>query len=310
MIARKCACGCGISFEGPPNKKYLDREHQLRGRKEPEKRSGPRLGAIRHFVIPDTQVKPGVPTAHLPWIGQYIVDKRPDRLIHLGDHADMASLSSYDRKGGKLSEGRRYVADIDAANEGMDELMSPLEWHNHDNPRDKILPDRDFFLGNHEYRIVRAINNDAAMEGLVSLDDLNYAAWGWNVHDFLVPKNIDGVWYSHYFANPKTGKPYGGESIDARLKTLGHSFAMGHQQGLMWGRREKPTGAAHVGLVAGSCYLHDEEYMGPQGNNHWRGVVVMTQVEDGQYDPNFVSLDSLCRRYEGMTLADYTRKYL
>ena len=53
-----------------------------------------------HVVIPDTQAKPGVPTDHLRWIGQYIVDEfrdLPIKIIHLGDHADMPSLSSYDK---------------------------------------------------------------------------------------------------------------------------------------------------------------------------------------------------------------------
>ena len=29
-----------------------------------------------HLVIPDTQAKPGVPTDHLGWIGEYILDRR------------------------------------------------------------------------------------------------------------------------------------------------------------------------------------------------------------------------------------------
>ena len=73
---------------------------------------------VTHVVIPDTQAKPGVPTDHLRWIGQYIVDQfhdEPIKIIHLGDHADMPSLSMYD-KGKKAMEGRRYVQDIEAAN--------------------------------------------------------------------------------------------------------------------------------------------------------------------------------------------------
>ena len=50
-----------------------------------------------HLVIPDTQVKPGNSVEFLTHIGKYIVEKQPDTIIHLGDHADMPSLSSYDR---------------------------------------------------------------------------------------------------------------------------------------------------------------------------------------------------------------------
>ena len=82
-----------------------------------------------HFIIPDTQAKTGVPTAHLEWCGAYIVDRKPDVVVHLGDHFDGPSLSSYD-VGKKSFEGRRYLADVDAANEAFDLLCAPLEQHN------------------------------------------------------------------------------------------------------------------------------------------------------------------------------------
>lgn len=269
--------------------------------------------APTHIVIPDTQAKPGVPVDHLWWIGQYVVDQfagRPNvKLIHLGDHPDMPSLSSYDKKGGTKMEGRRYVEDIEAANDGWDCLNTPLHQFNRvrvRNGRDEWLPERHYLRGNHDDRITRAAESDAQLEGLVSLDDLNIADWGWTVHDYLFPVLIDGVWYAHFFANPMTGRAYSGQSMDLRLKTIGHSFSMGHQQGLLWGRRET-IGGGMCGLVAGSCYLHDEDYKGPQGNGHWRGIVVCHQVENGEYDPMFVSLDYLCRRYEGVRLDKFTK---
>ena len=35
-----------------------------------------------HLIIPDTQVKPGVNTSHLEWCGKYIVDSKPDVIVH------------------------------------------------------------------------------------------------------------------------------------------------------------------------------------------------------------------------------------
>ena len=78
-----------------------------------------------HLVIPDTQVKPGVPLDHLSWIGEYIVERKPDVVVHLGDHWDFPSLSAYDR-GKKAMEGRRYTDDVDAGNEGMNLLTTPI----------------------------------------------------------------------------------------------------------------------------------------------------------------------------------------
>lgn len=272
----------------------------------------PKLKAFTptHVVIPDTQTKAGVPLDHLRWIGQYVVEQfygRPHvRLIHLGDHFDMPSLSSYD-KGKRAMEGRRYVEDVRAGQYAFDLLNEPLAEANEGKRREWLPESCDFLLGNHEHRIERAAESDAQLDGLVSLDDVRATAeaWDWNVHEFLQPVERDGVTYAHYFANPMTGRPYGGQSIDTRLKTIGFSFTMGHQQGLMYGLRSLTNGKRLHGLVAGSCYLHDEEYAGPQGNFVWRGIVVCHQVEGGAYDPMFVSLDYLCRRYEGVRLDTY-----
>ncbi len=275
---------------------------------EPKKRK--RLPKIaqppRHLVIPDTQIRPGVPTVQLEWIGQYIVDAFAGddlTIIHLGDHWDMPSLSSYDQGKAKM-EGRRIVQDIIAGNQAFDLLNGPLAAYNAGR-RKKWEPRRVFLMGNHEDRITRAVNSTAQLDGLLSLDLLNAKEWGWEVHDFREVVEIDGVSYSHYFYAPLTGRPYGGQNIDTRLKTIGRSFTMGHQQVLMYGVRTLPTGGMQHGLVAGACYLADEDYRGPQGNGEWRGVVVCNQVENGSYDPTFVSLDYLCRRYEGVRLAEF-----
>lgn len=271
------------------------------------------LQSPTHIVIPDTQIKSGVPLDHLRWIGQYIVDEFAGRpfvkIIHLGDHADMPSLSTWDN-GKREMEGRRYREDIDAANRGFEVLNAPLKEHNKRQAlrhHAKWTPECHFILGNHENRITRATSLDAKLDGTIGLGDLNYARLGWNVHEFLRPVNLDGVIYSHYFYAPMTGKPYGGTSIDTRLKNIGHSFTMGHQQTLMYGLRFV-DGTSQHGLVAGACYLHDEDYKGPQGNAHWRGIIVKHEVRDGSYDPMFVSLDYLCRKYENMTLTKYTAK--
>jgi hypothetical protein len=258
----------------------------------------------KHIVLPDTQVKPGQDTAYLSWAGRYIVDEFAGQdivVVHLGDHWDMPSLSSYD-KGRKAMEGRRYVEDIAAGNEGFDTLNEPFERHNRYR-RHKWLPEKHLLRGNHEDRITRAAESDAQLDGLLSLDQLE--SFDWAVHDYLVPVTIDGVVYAHYFYRPLTGRPYSGQAI-TRLKELGHSFTMGHQQTLDYAVRFV-NGRSQHGLIAGAYYTEDEDYKGPQGNAHWRGIVVCHEVEDGSYSPMFVSIDYLCRRYEGKRLVEYMK---
>ena len=264
-----------------------------------------------HVIIPDTQAKAGVPTDHLKWIGQYIVDEfhdKPIKIIHLGDHADMPSLSMYD-KGKKAMEGRRYKQDIEAANAAwaiLNQALTDFNKNRRQTRHAKWNPERHILLGNHEDRINRAVSMDAQLEGVVTTDHLDYERSGWKVSTYLEILWLDGVAYSHYFYNPMTGKPLGG-NVEARLKSIGHSFTMGHQQTLAYGLRFV-AGKSQHGLVAGACYLHDEDYKGPQGNAHWRGIIVKHEVRDGSYDPMFVSLDYLCRRYEKMPLVQFMKK--
>lgn len=243
-----------------------------------------------HCVIPDVQAKPGVPLDHLKWAGQYIAEKKPDVIVCIGDFADMESLSSYDI-GKRSAENKRYKYDLEAAHKAMELLMSPIVMEKDYNPRLVLT------LGNHEDRITRYADNNPLIHDSVSLTDLGYEAWGWEVVPFLKPVKIDGISYAHYFYNPNTGKPYGGANLDTRLKTIGMSFTMGHQQGLSVAIRDLADGARQRGLVAGSFYQHSEAYKGPQGNGHWQGIIMKYEVADGNYDLSEISLNFLRRRY-------------
>jgi hypothetical protein len=251
---------------------------------------------VSHLVIPDIQAKPGVPMAHLNWIGQFIVRKKPDVIIQEGDFADMPSLCSYD-KGTKDFEGRRYKKDILAAKLAMDTLLHPLRTYNKKRKEAKhsqYKPRMVLTLGNHEERIMRAINQQPELEGMIGYEDLPYEDW--EVHDFLKPVIIDGVMYVHYLTNPMTGKPLAG-SASNQLAKAQHSFCVGHKQTLDVATYFSPAGKQTWGIVAGACYQHDEGYKGYQGNHHWRGIIMLNDVVDGNFDPGFISLDYLRKRY-------------
>ncbi len=255
------------------------------------------------FVIPDTQVRPGVPTDHMTWIGKYIAEKArgrtgPVHVVHLGDHWDFPSLSSYDRKGGTLMEGRRFSEDLKAGDDAWRLLSIPLE-----RMRDKRQAETQLWAlgGNHEDRADRAAKNDAALEGTVGSHLCDRREW--TVVPFLQPLVIGGVAFVHYVYNPMTGKPWGG-MIETRIKNVGQSFVMGHQQQFKYGQ-VPVLGGRRIGVIAGNCYLHNEDYIGPQGNNEWRGILVLHQVENGEFDLMQVSLDFLCRKYEGKPLKEF-----
>lgn len=251
---------------------------------------------MRIAVIPDTQVKPGVDLTYLGKIGEYLVEKQPDVIIHLGDHWDMPSLSSYD-VGKKSFEGRRYKNDIQAGNDGMRELLYPLKSYNKRaaaNHKPRYRPEMHFLMGNHENRINRAVNDDAKLEGTIGVQDCNLDDW--IVHDFLDVAIIGGIAFSHYFVTGVAGRP--ASTASAQLNKKHMSCIAGHQQGLQIATAHRADGQRLTSIIAGSCYEHDEDYLGAQGNKHWRGFMMLHEVNDGQFDLMPVSLDYLNKKYK------------
>lgn len=256
---------------------------------------------MKHFILPDVQAKEGVDLTHLKHIGQYIMDKRPEVIVCIGDFADMPSLSSYD-KGKKSFEGRRYKTDIDAAKKAMNLLLKPMREFNkkaREGQRKQYRPRMVLTLGNHEERIMRTVELQPEYEGMISYEDLPYDDW--EVIDYLVPVIIDGICYTHYLANPMTGKPYGGNALN-QLAKVGRSFVVGHKQTLDVATRFVLDGNQQWGIIAGACYSHQETYKGPQGNDHWRGCILLNGVKDGTFSPMFIDLDYLRDRYEHVQL--------
>lgn len=244
------------------------------------------------------QLRPGDDLDFLECIGKFLVKKKPDVVICLGDFADMASLSSYDQ-GKKSFEGKRYIKDIEIVHEGMYRLLKPLNEYNEQAKKTKhkqYHPRQVLTLGNHCERINRAVENDAKLEGVLSIDHLAYEEAGWEVHPFLEVVVIDGIAYSHYFTSGALGRPCPSAQVMLTKKHM--SCIAGHQQGLQIAMGHRADGSAITAIIAGSCYEHDEDYMGPQGNNHFRGIVVLHDVNNGSFDPMFVSLKYLKEKYK------------
>ena len=440
---------------------------------------------IKHYIIGDTQIRPGDVTDFLDWIAADIVRRKPDVIVMIGDWWDFPSMSRHSEPGSLEKENARFVQDLEAGNAAMDRLMGPIQAEIERLQRNKKKgwnPRFVFTKGNHEDRADRFPNLDARFEGVIGshLCKLD----GWEVYEFEQPVEIDGVWYCleeshrvltkdlryiplkdvkvgdellafdehvaegekyrkyrtstveahgfddrqlfkvtlsdgkeflttedhrwlgtpgtdttpwtwlrtselrpgsqvikclpewegectyeagylggilegeghlskpnstqggiqevsvlsvepagigrivkiktstgtmivegyahhncHYWKGPHSPRPIGG-TIDNRLNKLGFTFVQGHEQGKRYGDRMLPNGKTIHGLVIGSCYLGTESYRGPQGTNEWRGVAVLNDVRDGDFEPMFLSLRYLCRQYTGEELHDYlTKRY-
>lgn len=244
------------------------------------------------MVIPDTQVKPGVKLNHFEWAGNYAAEKHPDVIVHIGDFADMPSLSSYDI-GKKSYEGRTYQADCEAAVAAQELFFAPIR---KEMRKGKWKPRFVLTLGNHENRINKAIEADRKLEGTISVDDLRFVDFGWDVIPFLEPVEINGIMYCHYFTTGVMGRPV--TSARALCTKKHMSCTMGHVQNTELDMSQvRGDGTPIIGLFAGSFCLHDEDYLGPQGNPKHRQIWMKHEVNEGFYYPMPVSLEYLKKKY-------------
>lgn len=253
----------------------------------------------RHLIIPDTQIRPGVPQDHLDWIGQAIVEYRPDVIIHLGDHFDFPSLNSHEKPGSLQLEGLRYKDDVRVGNESFARLCAPME---KETKRSGWKPEKHYIMGNHDIRPDRVAADNPKLVGTIGSNQCDVRDW--KRHEYLSILNVDGILYSHFFQSSHSDRPIGG-TIPNKLSKIGSSFAHGHMQGLDIGTKMMANGLTLWGIQAGSCYLHEEPYRGAQGQRHFRGIVILNEAHIGECCPMVLSLNYLCRKNSGRSLYHY-----
>jgi hypothetical protein len=215
----------------------------------------------------------------------------------------MPSLSSYD-KGKKSFEGRRYRDDIAAGNDALNVFERSLNKLTGEEAartkKARYRPRKYALIGNHEERILRAINNQAELEGAIGYDDFLFKQHGWAVVDYMEPLVLSGVAFSHCFGSGVMNKPISGESPAATLvKKKLHSCVAGHSHLRDFAERTDVTGRRMQGLVAG-CFLEPdqkESYAGEAQKLWWNGLVYLHDVKDGTFDPEFISMERIVKEY-------------
>lgn len=248
------------------------------------------------IVIADTQVDNTTPTAHLDAISKYIWKHKPQHILHIGDHFDFPSLSTY--QSNLEAEGKRLYDDLEGGFNAFKRIMKYTDERNKKGKRKKYTPEKHFLMGNHEQRLKRFIDSHPVLEGCFDLHGF-VRDQGWIVHNFNDPYWLYDICFTHYLENPMSGKAVGG-SIENKLNKFGHSFCHGHQQQFQFGRRQNLLGKPHHGVCAGSFYMHDEKYRGSnnteiRGFTHYRGFINRYGYQD--HDVEFISLERLLSEY-------------
>ena len=246
-------------------------------------------------MIPDTHAHFQHHNRRAEWLGRLINDLKPDVVIHLGDSADMPSLSGFD-KGTRAAIGRTYRADIDTHLDFNFRLWDTVK------SSKRKLPRRIILEGNHEHRIAKAINLQPELDGAISPSDLRM----YDFYDEYIEYNgrspgvitIDGISYAHFFISGVMGKAIGGTHAAYSILQKGHGSSTAGDLHLLSYDVQTGIGGRRIhGLVAGCFQDYDAEWAGEANRLWWRGVVFKDNVENGTYDPRFISLASLKKEY-------------
>lgn len=250
-------------------------------------------GTNRHLVIPDGQVRPGVRLSHWAALGRYIEEWRPSVIVNLGDFYDMPSLSKYESDMTVLA-ARRIERDIATGDEAWRAFTSP--WIG----KPKYTPRLLYTLGNHEQRWDRLMWEQPNVRGAIREPWGLAKSQGWQIAPYLKPVVIDGVAYCHLFVKGANGRvtnaKFGMPNARTQVLREMRSCTAGHKPGLDVHIQPIGTGSMR-GIIAGSFYQHEEDFMTPQGTTYWRGVLVKHGVRAGNYDLMEVSLSYLLRKY-------------
>ena len=230
------------------------------------------------------------------WLGKFLYDIKPDYVVDLGDGADMRSLNSYDTRYPEKIMAQNYEDDVSSYNDAQERVRYEFV------KAKKRKPAFYGFEGNHENRIKTAIAHDPRVHGVrygISFDHLDNYRWFDEYHEYhnSAPAihEYDGVDYSHYIGTGAYGRPIAGIHhayglIQKRYKsvTVGHS----HKRGIYF-----KDDAKSIGLVAGCYKGQDEAWAGQANGEWWKGIVVKRNIENGMYDPEFISMKQLEKAY-------------
>lgn len=216
-------------------------------------------------------------------------------VVNLGDQWDLPSFSGYDK--GKASfHGRAYRRDLDAGLDFSERLWAPTRKAKKKKPRCVFLE------GNHEERMSRVLNQHSELIGTIGFKDFDLERY----YDDIVRYNgqtpgtitIDGVTYGHYLVTGVSGRGVSGEHPGYTLLTKHFgSVTMGHTHTFDYSVRTDANGRRIHGLVAGVYQDYDADWAGEMCKLWSRGIVIKRDVDNGNYDLQWVSLDALKKEY-------------
>lgn len=248
-----------------------------------------------YILIPDQHAVSYWNNDRADWAGKLLADLKPDVVVNMGDAADLESLSSYD-KGKRSFHGKTYKKDLDAHLDFQERLWAPIK------ATKKKLPHRVFLEGNHENRIERALDLSPELAGTIGFEDFLFDKYYDEVirYDGGLPGiyKRDGILFAHFFPTGVSGRPIGGERpAHMLLAKNGMSSIAAHSHTLDFATRRTVADQHLNGLIVGCYQDYINDWAGPIGKFWQAGVVVLRNVNEGNFDFQWISLEALKAEY-------------
>ena len=242
---------------------------------------------------------PDASNERFDWLGSFLYDLKPDMVIDLGDGADMRSLNTFDTRYPQAVVNQSYEKDINIYNDAMERMRWKFRQSK------KKRPFYVGFEGNHENRIKKAIAHDPRLEGSkygISFGHLQTDHWFDEYHEYAnsgpALADYDGVIYGHYVSSGNFGSAMATKHHGYSLvEKLASSATVGHTHKFSYFYKGDARPSPLHGLVVG-CFKGKEEGWAGQSNGEWRkGVAVKRELENGNYDLEWVSMSRLKKEY-------------
>ena len=251
-----------------------------------------------YLIVPDQHSHHNHNNDRADWLGQFIKDRKPDVVVNMGDQWDLPSLSSFDK--GKASfNGANYEKDINAGLDFQDRMWHPMK------KSKKKMPRTVFLEGNHEHRINKVLEYEPHLAGErygISYSNLQLNHYYDDVvmYEGGTPGiiNLDGISFAHFMVSGLMGRPIGGEHHASSLLQKNYSSCIvGHSHTADFAIRSGSNGKTIMGLVCGVYQDFDSGWAGLCNRLWWRGLVYLKNVDEGVFEPEFISIESLRKAY-------------
>jgi hypothetical protein len=226
---------------------------------------------------------------------------QPDAIVQMGDFLSLDSISTHDKDGSLVKEGRRLSDDIAAGVDAYSRIMTPMRIENRRKAsykKARYNPRLIWLRGNHEERALTYMNSHPELVGFIPDDSMVGAeADGWELVPYRKYAYVEGVAFTHIPMNPSINQP-------VRGKYIASTVAQGQQQTCVYGHdhkrslfsihRNNPSGGQRIEGIGAGCYI---DYVPGYvvGNEDqlswWSGILVIEhtkQLNLHYYDIDYI----------------------